>query len=564
MAPGPHGAPTRSTLFDQSPLIAEVLRQISASTTSLQDLRNQFSEYQASSSQSREILNLELDTHRERKRQEDASRTELKTKTKNLDDQKRTAEGHKREAERKLKATRTTHDKTINRIEFLDKETAILQERANTDLQFLSQKSVDTPEIEIELSKALDHKKTEIKAAEEELLAVNRRSRELEEKLAMERERLEVLRQRAESRMNHQTPSAAAPGQTLLEASEEGFYALHAPAIDTGHLFQVHDHSASYGLDSSSSTLLADGSHASLLQYGTYLEGSPLADSPPYEITGYSGSNEVDISPSTRRAHYSPIGQPSSDHLLEFAASIQMENDPGFDQSWNSSLYSLTSVESPLTATPPYGNLDDERATASAVVHDQTQTDHAYTWPQQNFGSVDELGYHQDGYTASFAAGGRQKKGLNPGAKAFSLPWKLPSAPDALLNSTTTFDALNPNGLVNNTLPSASSHSDSLLRAFAPSRAEREALQRALGGSTNSSFERLPSLSEVGSIPPSPSHAHASALSIDSSYPSKDAAAVAKSFHLPSWLTGLPNIRKSRFRPWDDEEPSLEAVSQKA
>ena len=140
----------------------------------------------------------------------------------------------------------------------------------------------------------------------------------------------------------------------------------------------------------------------------------------------------------------------------------------------------------------------------------------------------------------------RHRSGLNPDAKVFRLT-RLTSdktgSADTSPTSVSSYDALNPNGLT----PSISSSTpSSLLRAFAPSRAEREALQRALGGSTNTSLERLPSLSDVGSIPSSPAHAHAEA---------QGRGIGEKNCTLPAWLQSLPLIRKPNFSPWEDEEP---------
>ncbi|KII92254.1 hypothetical protein PLICRDRAFT_102791 [Plicaturopsis crispa FD-325 SS-3] len=103
-------------------------------------------------------------------------------------------------------------------------------------------------------------------------------------------------------------------------------------------------------------------------------------------------------------------------------------------------------------------------------------------------------------------------------------------------------------------MSAAPSTNTSLLRAFAPSPAEREVLQRVLGGSTNTSYERLPSLSDVSSIPSSPAHVHAVAahqnhLQHHRPPPSQHGSV------LPAWLHSLP-FRKSNFRPWDDEEPA--------
>lgn len=572
----PHGKTTRSTLFDQSPLIAEVLRQITASTASVKELRTQYSDFQASASQSHEILNLELESHRERKRLEDASRLELKTKTKNLDDQKRTAEQLKREAGRKLKASRTTRDSTLHRIEFLDREVATLTERTNNDREIIAQKSAEAPEVEVELSQALECKRSEIKAAEEALLTLNRRSRELEEKLAMERERLESLKEKVGRRMKEHASSATYQGHPMVDNVNEASFNRRLPAIDTSHPYPIHDQPPTFNSDSSSSPVHPDAVHAPLHHYGLYPEDAFLAESPIYE-EGY-GHKDLEMSPATRRTHYSSIGQVPSDQPSEISKALQLENDPTFNQSWNSSpLYSLSSTNSTPT-TSLFSSIAESQRDGVSLSYDSLNDFSAidssisnYPWSPDS-SMVDDLGYLRDQHLSGKHAttGGRPKKGLNPGAKVFSLPRKLaPSGPQTMHSAPVTYDALNPNGLVSTMLPSASSNNSSLLRAFAPSRAEREALQRALGGSTNSSLERLPSLSEVGSIPSSPSHVHASPLNINLSQRTKDSAASSKTFNLPSWLTALPNIRKSRFKPWDDDEPvstgiGEESVSQRA
>ncbi|KAJ2922329.1 hypothetical protein H1R20_g14758, partial [Candolleomyces eurysporus] len=545
--------PTRSTVFDQSPLIAEVLRQISASTAAVQDLRAQYSDYQKTANQSHETLNLELESCRERKRQEDASRSEMKTKTKQLDDQKRTAEGFKREAEKKLKAAQTTRDNTLGRIEFLDKEMNTLRTRTQHDHDFLARKSADMPEVELELSQALEQKKKEIKTTEELLLSLNRRSRELEEKLSSERERLESLRQKAELRKQEYSPI------NHIAANDD---------LPVQYPYTLHDQPPVYSMDSPSSPVHPDGVHGSMHQFGMSL---PLAkSSSQYDAGGYPYS-DIDLSSATRRTQaYTSIGT-ASDHHVDLSRSIPLDNDPTLNPSWsNNSLYSLSSGDSTSTTASLFNSMNDAQLDSDLRPSRGYDNFHEYPldgglngqypWTsQQDVNLMDEMGYLREEYKAqksASTASGRQKKGLNPDAKVFSLPRKL--SPPGILHlpsNPVTYDALNPNGLVNPKLPSATSTSSSLLRAFAPSRAEREALQRALGGSTNSSFERLPSLSEVGSIPSSPSHVHAEAFNLSLSQTAKESAAAPKTFNLPSWLTVLPNIKKSRFKPWDDEEP---------
>lgn len=157
----------------------------------------------------------------------------------------------------------------------------------------------------------------------------------------------------------------------------------------------------------------------------------------------------------------------------------------------------------------------------------------------------------------------RPKKGLNPDAKVFRFT-KPPTefgviggngAPPPSHPGNLTFDALNPNGLASRVMTATSSNTNSLLRAFAPSPAEREVLQRALGGSTNPSLERLPSLSRVGSIPSSPSHVHA--VATGPSRPTSLHLEIGEvGRNLPSWLQSLPRIGKPNFSPWEDDEPA--------
>ena len=93
-----------------------------------------------------------------------------------------------------------------------------------------------------------------------------------------------------------------------------------------------------------------------------------------------------------------------------------------------------------------------------------------------------------------------------------------------------------------------SSTSQSFLRAFAPSPAEREVLQKALSSSTNASLERLPSLSAVGSLPSSPTGTHVHGL------PQHSHSLRDLSNFLPTWLKAFPRSGTVKFSPWEDED----------
>jgi len=158
----------------------------------------------------------------------------------------------------------------------------------------------------------------------------------------------------------------------------------------------------------------------------------------------------------------------------------------------------------------------------------------------------------------------KDKKGLNPEAKVFRLTTKT-SLPSFVPPQTKPpYDSLGPvskstvpsTRSVPSVMPSLTSDSELFsslsMRAFAPSPAEREALQRALGSSSNASLERLPTLSEVSlaSMPPSPSHVHA----IATQRPPVNGEAGSRTL-LPPGLSWLQPSKKTTFSPWEDEVP---------
>src|SRR6266702_3947110 len=165
------------------------------------------------------------------------------------------------------------------------------------------------------------------------------------------------------------------------------------------------------------------------------------------------------------------------------------------------------------------------------------------------------------------------RKGLNPDAKVFNFSRKPllgvpPVAPlDSLNPSASSLQvsaAANSDGDGAGATATAAGGSSSgflsglAMRAFVPSPEEREALQRALGGSSNTSLERLPSLSEVGNVPtsPVPTHeqTHAAVPGNPLGLPWLDVNPGASTRR--SWLRDLgvsvPRPGKIRFSPWGD------------
>ncbi|CAK5281503.1 unnamed protein product [Mycena citricolor] len=528
------GAPSLSrspsTLFDQSPLIAEVLQQITTSKASVLELRTQLADFQVSATTSHSALQAEVDSFRDRKRQEDASRLELKLRTKTLDDSKRAAESVKREADKRYKAAEAARDEANRRMDFLDNEIALLTKRLAEDQCLISQ-SDPVSEAEPGIVGALEEQRQEIKVAEDVLSALNLKARELEDKLSSEQERLKLARERAELRKQdrsfqpHHAPSSG-PWPTvprnfydssILNKEKGDSPAMESPARRSSdpNALPTSPRPAKLALDSISNLNSRHTVHswARASRY-SHFDDTFLNQHLPHAFSNFSPFGD---------SHSPALMSPTSQSLIPSSLISSLDSSDGISRSFHSDSDPIVEMEGRQLAI-------DTRS--SPIFGPLTMSPTALTGPSlaspEAAINLPPIAIEKPTGRRWFSARDKAKKGLNPDAKEFSLPSKA-----------ATFDALNPNGLSGANMIAPASATHSLIRAFAPSPAEREALQRALGGSTNTSLERLPSL---GSIPASPAHVPA-------------VAAGGDGFRaLPSWLTSLPRIRKPNFSPWDDEE----------
>lgn len=623
-----------------------MLRQISNSKASVSDLRTQLTDFQSNASQSHAALQIEVDSYRDRRRQEDASRLELKSRTKTLEDSKRNADSGKRDAEKRLKTTQNARNDTTRRLEDLDKEIGSLQQRSADDEYSLRQsREGGVSQDEQAIAEALEQKRQEIKAAEEVVAKLNLRAKELEEKLSAEKEKLTLARERAELRKQdlsfhplngvnaqdsspppwspvqygmsfNSNPSSRAPTEYAEPAD-----ALHGTETKPERNRRMSDPrdrptsprpgKLTLGGISNFNGILGRRSSLRSNGYSIFDDAMnpPPALSPavvskfaPFDAEMRPPSIGI-VSPTSQSLI--PAGLISSlDDVDNSSRSFQSENDLIMDRDWraNSMQQRIQRPQGSDSQSPHFGpmttspiSLHGPSATNEYEQHDpfEVRIMPHHQLPAENpmdnqrvsllhrtysdpsppsvFGSersesfsLFNAGAAADATNKASPASRRwfpasrdkqPKKGLNPDAKVFSLSANRTSPPVVVppRPSGNAYDALNPNGLGSGMLAAAASTNHSLLRAFAPSPAEREALQRALGGSTNTSLERLPSLSDVGSIPPSPSHVHAAAAAV-LTLPSADPREIGKV--LPSWLQSLPRIRKPNFSPWEDEEPT--------
>lgn len=662
----------------------------------MQELRTQLNDIHAAASESHAAIQSDLETHRAQRRAEDASRMELKTRTKTLEESKRSAETSKRDAEKRLRAAEGARDNASLRIGKLEKEIESLRVRMREDEAAVIQCREEADETERQIREELEKKRKEIKVAEDVVAALNARAKELEEKIAEEEEKVKRAREHAE-----------------IKKQDRSFYPLHVvPAVDNSssspwspiaaafshpppdlaqdphsHInteFSQHIDVFSQPLpipqrNGSISSGSGDGgdppvpSRPNRLSLGgisnfrepdaseqdrqTTAVGQPFLRTPPYPM--FDDENSLTISSAhSLSTRFSPFGEsdmdgtassspaqvagisPMSTSLIPTSLyktlnagsslsvdapvrmmSFQSEDDVVLSRDWrkayqppiapeapavfNSSPTSLTcpsfdaiDQEDPFEVRPPpplrhrftSEGFDAQR---SAFNGPNRTTSEPQPLARARTHEDEDTGAASNNHRRWFSTSTKEKKGLNPQAKVFSLSKKLvpgfgphpheqqqqqqqqithagpgpfepfapPSAPPPPPPPPPppSMHLTVPNGVFSTSPPDMDSLFSSItMRAFAPSPAEREAL-RALGGSSNTSLERLPTLSEVSSIPPSsPSHVHAIASQRS---PAPSIAEVGTRGGLLSpglaWLQSLPrmNMRKTKFSPWEDEMP---------
>jgi hypothetical protein len=574
--PSRHGTcSTRSrstaTLLEHSPILDEVLRQITNGKECVLDIRTQIAECQSVTTRSHSVLQCEVETYRERKQQEDAARLELKSRTKLLDDSRRGAECIKKDAEKSLRTARLIRDNANHQLESLQEKILGLQNHLleDRDLIYYYQKQSFEPT----MNDTLEQKKADIQGAELSVAILNQRSRELEDRLSSERERLRILRQKSEDqklcypflddidpvsqhyRRSHPLPSAINHGSSWD----------HLPFVMPGGRADLSAARISPVLLHPRNRDLYDSCGAA---YAGHTEVNKTIPSEVHQDTLSDGNQETSSSEVVSTPFGSGLNAVSRDHTDDVSGSVG-ETDPGTERNWygklgfcnHRHLGGYPSLNSIPTFIPT--STDGDRS-FEAHVHSydspgcarpaKFDAEHISSLPVDLPALYDIPGtsychathiLDQSQSTRSLA--------LTPSLNIneFTL-FDNPSF-DLLSDSgnasaDSTFDALNPNGLGSALMTPPSSTSQSFLRAFAPSPAEREALQRALSGSTNASLERLPSLSAVGSLPSSPTSSHMHDLP-QHSHSLRDLRNL-----VPTWLKVFPSSGTVKFSPWEDED----------
>ena len=585
-------------------MITDLLNRISSTKAGVQDLRSQIADFHTHSSHQREALNRELEAHRERKRQEELTRSDLKSRTKSLEDSKRNAESAKRDAERKLKSAETRRDEVAQKITYLCNEITKSRSKLGDDREQVENiksggaGAGDHKGRWVPLEEELRERKAEIKVVENVITVLTVRAKGLEDKVMEGRERLKVILERARQ-------------ARLLQGPEEDRDLTVSTNLPTGPLDQegnlcwpptqpspTSPAPALYQPPDSDPRNVRNGhSSPELMSLSAGLPTSRLlvSDDPPAKFAPFDdlASLATPDGEMLQSAFLIPSGLinslPNATPDMDLSRSFKAENDTFTIQpnrlttTWRRDTRAdahetRSSIMPRFADDPPFepvigngycngriighfdpdfhlqlreeSNLDQQRATLRTTVP-QSALDPFLSTPNLLDPSRDLEATSSPRRWFSV----KEKKRLNPEAEAFDLPGTRPFFEPTI---PAFFDALNPSksGLISPTEPESSSrrltesvaHSSFFSKAFAPSPAERAALGV---GRFHASLEKLPSLSDVsGSLHTSPVLSHTAPSSSQDPVTAVPGNSLARSM---AWLNSLPR-RKPKFSPWDDEE----------
>lgn len=191
--------------------MTKIIQEIAKSQAAVQELRDQLNAFQSQTFASQSSLRIALEEQRNRKKQEDAARLDVKARTKTLEENKRNADAGKRDADKKLKAAQTARDFAINRIQRLSSEITAMHQRMESGNEKRQKSQQEVALMEAQSMADMDAKRNESKALEDVIGELGNQAKDLEETLTKERERLAGLKAEVEKkRQQYQKQQEAA------------------------------------------------------------------------------------------------------------------------------------------------------------------------------------------------------------------------------------------------------------------------------------------------------------------------------------------------------------------
>lgn len=196
----------------------------------------QLDQVRIASESARQLLQTQLDEMRTRKKDEDATRLDVKGRMKTLDEHKRQAEGTRREAEKRLKAAKGLKELLENKIQAKSEEIVVLRKREATNQKKAEESGKRKAEKIADLNLQINKKKEEEASIDSELDALNKKLEKIQQQLQEEEGNLQAAREMASERANHHD---FAPHQSHMYAASE-FYGPQQPLHAYGHQYDQY------------------------------------------------------------------------------------------------------------------------------------------------------------------------------------------------------------------------------------------------------------------------------------------------------------------------------------
>lgn len=172
------------------------------------DLHEQISQFSHHHNSDSGIV-AEAESLRNRKRQEDEARSQVKHQSKNLDDRKRALESDLAKVERSLKIVRDAKQSTINNQHAKAKEIETLKDRMITDDARVSESNKARETTTATLQEQIEAKKAEISNFEELVATLAKNHRDLDEQVRQVQTDIDTFRSSVESPSNQSEPAAS-------------------------------------------------------------------------------------------------------------------------------------------------------------------------------------------------------------------------------------------------------------------------------------------------------------------------------------------------------------------
>ncbi|KZO98921.1 hypothetical protein CALVIDRAFT_427377 [Calocera viscosa TUFC12733] len=187
-------------LFSQEPAVVQLLAEINGVETAVSDVQSQIDQARSQSTEQHEALHASVEQQRERKRQDEAEKKELKSKTRALDEARRQAENVRKDAEKKLRGVQAARDGAAQKKHRLEREIDQLRVAVDGHGERVRVLQSEGERKEVEAKEEVELKSDEIKSKEQEVASLSARAQALEEKLKHAEDRLKRVREEEQRR----------------------------------------------------------------------------------------------------------------------------------------------------------------------------------------------------------------------------------------------------------------------------------------------------------------------------------------------------------------------------